>query len=58
MGTVIKFDPASWATMLMLKRSLAWYSEQPRENDAYGTATQKEKRLLRATIRGLERVAA
>lgn len=58
MGQVIRFTPDEWGVMLALKRSLAWYAEQTRENDVYGTATQKEKRLLKYFINNLQREAA
>lgn len=57
MGQVIKFTPDEWGVMLALKRSIAWYAEKQRENDVYGTATRKEKNLLKYFITNLEREA-
>lgn len=50
-GQVVEFDHATWLTMKTLKRSIGWYEQQMRDNDKFGTARRKEKKLLRDFIK-------
>lgn len=49
-GQVLQYDHDTWMTMKMLKNSINFYEEQPRENDLYGTAKKKEKKQLKYFI--------
>lgn len=43
---VIRYDLPTWRAMTVVKKSIQWYQEQKRDNDIYGTALRKEKKIL------------
>ena len=51
MGQVIEYDLGTWKAMGMVKNSIKWYEQQPRDNDLYGTARRKEKATLRELMK-------